>query len=212
MTKDKVLKGLLASKAVAVIRMADAAKLAKAAAALRKGGVTALEVTMTVPGAVEIIRAMARDKEPGVLIGAGTVLAAGTAADVIAAGADFVVSPITDGDMITACREAEVLVVPGAFSPTEIVAAWRAGADIVKVFPATSLGPQFFRDLRGPLPHVRLMPTGGVTLENAREFLEAGACCVGIGTALLDKRMIEAGDWEALASRARRLVESLRGL
>jgi 2-dehydro-3-deoxyphosphogluconate aldolase/(4S)-4-hydroxy-2-oxoglutarate aldolase len=212
MKKDKVLKGLLASKAVAVIRMTDAAKLAKAAAALRKGGITAFEVTMTVPGAVEIIRAMARDKVPGVLIGAGTVLDAGAASDVIAAGADFVVSPITDGDMIMACREAEVLVVPGAFTPTEIAAAWRAGADIVKVFPATSLGPQFFRDLRGPLPHIRIMPTGGVTLENAREFLEAGACCVGIGTALLDKKMIDADDWEGLASRARRLVRSLRGL
>jgi 2-dehydro-3-deoxyphosphogluconate aldolase/(4S)-4-hydroxy-2-oxoglutarate aldolase len=212
MTKDKVLKGLLASKAVAVIRMTDAAKLAKAAAALRKGGVTALEVAMTVPGAVEIIRAMARDKEAGVLIGAGTVLDAVTASDVIAAGADFVVSPITDGDMITACREAEALVMPGAFTPTEIVAAWRAGADIVKVFPATSLGPQFFRDLRGPLPHIRFMPTGGVTLENAREFLAAGACCVGIGTALLDKKTIDAEDWEALAARAKRLVESLCGL
>jgi len=212
MTKDKVLKGLLASKAVAVIRMTDAAKLAKAAAALRKGGITAFEVTMTVPGAVEIIRAMARDRKPGVLIGAGTVLDAGTASDVIAAGADFVVSPITDGDMIMACREAEVLVVPGAFTPTEIAAAWRAGADIVKVFPATSLGPQFFRDLRGPLPHIRVMPTGGVTLENAREFLEAGACCVGIGTALLDKKMIDDDDWEGLASKARRLAGSLRGL
>jgi 2-dehydro-3-deoxyphosphogluconate aldolase/(4S)-4-hydroxy-2-oxoglutarate aldolase len=212
MTKVEVLKGLLDSKAVAVIRMTDAAKLAKAAAALRKGGVTALEVTMTVPGAVEIIRAMARDKGPGVLVGAGTVLDAGTASDVIAAGADFVVSPIADGDIIMACREAEIPVVPGAFTPTEIVAAWRAGADIVKVFPATSLGPQFFRDLSGPLPQIRLMPTGGVTIENAREFLAAGACCVGIGTALLDKKLIDADDWEGLASRARRLVESLRGL
>lgn len=212
MTKDKVLESLLVSKAVAIIRMTDTAKLAKAAAALRKGGVTALEVTMTVPGAVEIVRAMARDKEPGVLVGAGTVLDARTASDVIAAGADFVVSPVMDTDMVRACREAEVLVVPGAFTPTEIVVAWLAGADIVKVFPATSLGPQFFRDLRGPLPHIRLMPTGGVTLENAREFIAAGACCVGIGTALLDKKTIDADDWEALASRARRLVESLRGL
>ena len=210
MTKDLVLKELLATKAVAVIRMTDAAKLARVAAALREGGITALEVTMTVPGAVEIIRAMARDKAPGVLIGAGTVLDAGTASDVIAAGADFVVSPITDRDMILACREAKVLVVPGAFTPTEIVAAWRAGADIVKVFPATSLGPQFFRDLRGPLPQVRLMPTGGVTIENAPDFLAAGACCVGIGTALLDRKAIESEDWEALTARARRLVESLR--
>jgi 2-dehydro-3-deoxyphosphogluconate aldolase/(4S)-4-hydroxy-2-oxoglutarate aldolase len=212
MTKAKVLEGILASKAVAVIRMTAAAKIAEVAAALRRGGVTALEVTMTVPGAVEIIRAMARDKEPGVLVGAGTVLDAGTASDVIAAGADFVVSPITDRDMIASCREAEVLVVPGAFTPTEIVAAWRSGADIVKVFPATSLGPRFFRDLRGPLPHIRLMPTGGVTLENAREFIAAGACCVGIGTALLDGKTIDAEDWEALEASARRLVESLRGL
>ncbi len=211
MTKDKVLAGLLASKVVAVIRMADAAKLAAVAAALRKGGVMALEVTMTVPGAVEIIREMARDKAPGALVGAGTVLDAGTASDVIGAGADFVVSPITDRAMIQACREAEVLVAPGAFTPTEIVAAWRAGADIVKVFPATSLGPQFFRDLRGPLPEIRLMPTGGVGLENAREFLEAGACCIGIGTALLDKTILERGDWEALSARAGRLVASLRG-
>jgi 2-dehydro-3-deoxyphosphogluconate aldolase/(4S)-4-hydroxy-2-oxoglutarate aldolase len=212
MTKDKVLEGLLAAKVIAVIRMTDAAKLAKAAAALREGGIAALEVTMTVPGAIELIRAMARDKEPGILVGAGTVLDAGTASDVIAAGADFVVSPVTDRGMIQACREAEVLVMPGAFTPTEILSAWRAGADIVKVFPATSLGPQFFRDLRGPLPHVRLMPTGGVSLENAREFLAAGACCVGIGTALLDKKAIEAGDWKAITSRASSLVESLRGL
>jgi len=212
MTKDKVLEGLLASKVVAVIRMTDPARLAAVAAALREGGVRALEVTMTVPGAVEIIRRMARGKAPGVLIGAGTVLDAGTASDVIGAGADFVVSPVTDRAMIQACRDAEVLVAPGAFTPTEIFAAWRAGADIVKVFPATSLGPQFFRDLRGPLPQVRLMPTGGVNLENAREFLAAGACCVGIGTALLDKSLIEKGDWEGLTARAGRLVESLRGL
>ena len=138
MAKDKVLEGLLASKVVAVIRMTDPARLAAVAAALREGGVRALEVTMTVPGAVEIIRRMARGKAPGVLIGAGTVLDAGTASDVIGAGADFVVSPITDRDMIQACREADVLVAPGAFTPTEIVTAWRAGADIVKVFPATS--------------------------------------------------------------------------
>jgi 2-dehydro-3-deoxyphosphogluconate aldolase/(4S)-4-hydroxy-2-oxoglutarate aldolase len=212
MTKGKVLEGILAAKVIAVIRMKDAARLAAAAEALRRGGVTALEITMTVPGAVDIIREMARTKEPGALVGAGTVLDAGTATDVIAAGADFVVSPILDPDMVMACREAGVLVAPGAFTPTEIVAAWRAGADIVKVFPATSLGPQFFRDLRGPLPQIRLMPTGGVTIENARDFLAAGACAVGIGTALVDAKAVEAGDWEALESRARRLVGSIRGL
>lgn len=209
MTKEKVLAGIMAAKVVAVIRMKDAARLAEVAAALRRGGVNVLEVTMTVPGAVEIIRAMARAKAPGTLVGAGTVLDAGTATDVIAAGADFVVSPITDREMVSACRDAGVLVAPGAFTPTEIVTAWHAGADIVKVFPATSLGPQYFRDLRGPLPHIRLMPTGGVTLENAAEFLASGAAAVGIGTALVDAKAVEAGDWEALEARARRLMASL---
>jgi len=208
-TKEKVLAGITAAKVVAVIRMKDAARLAEVAAALLRGGVGVLEVTMTVPGAVEIIREMARKKAPGTLVGAGTVLDAGTATDVIAAGADFVVSPVTDRETVQACRDAGVLVAPGAFTPTEIVAAWRAGADIVKVFPATSLGPQFFRDLRGPLPHIRLMPTGGVTLENAAEFLAAGAAAVGIGTALVDAKAVEAGDWEALEARARRLMASL---
>ncbi len=209
MTRDQVLDALLAAKVVAVIRMRDAARLAGTAEALRKGGVTAIEITMTVPGAVDIIREMARSKAPGMLVGAGTVLDAGMAADVIGAGADFVVSPITDRDMIQACRAAGVLVAPGAFTPTEIVSAWRAGADIVKVFPATSLGPQFLRDVRGPLPQIRLMPTGGVTIENARDFLAAGASCVGIGTALVDRKDVEAGDWAALEARARRLMTSL---
>jgi len=209
MTRDQVLDAILAGKVVAVIRMEDAARLAGTAEALRRGGVTAIEITMTVPGAVDIIREMARSKAPGMLVGAGTVLDAGMAADVIGAGADFVVSPITDRDMIQACRAAGVLVAPGAFTPTEIVSAWRAGADIVKIFPATSLGPQFLRDVRGPLPQIRLMPTGGVTIENARDFLAAGACCVGIGTALVDRKDVEAGDWAALEARARRLMTSL---
>jgi 2-dehydro-3-deoxyphosphogluconate aldolase/(4S)-4-hydroxy-2-oxoglutarate aldolase len=207
--KDKTLELLLAARVIAVIRMKDAARLGEVAAALRRGGVTAIEITMTVPGAADIIRELARTKPAGALIGAGTVLDAGTATEVIAAGADFVVSPVTDRDTIQACREAGVLVAPGAFTPTEIVAAWRAGADIVKVFPATSLGPQFFRDLRGPLPFVRLMPTGGVTLENARLFLAAGACAVGIGTALVDAKSVEAGDWEEIETRARVLTASL---
>ncbi|MEN6560558.1 MAG: bifunctional 4-hydroxy-2-oxoglutarate aldolase/2-dehydro-3-deoxy-phosphogluconate aldolase [Acidobacteriota bacterium] len=208
MTRDKALEGLLAAKAVAVIRMKDAARVAATADALRRGGVTAIEITMTVPGAVAIIREMAKTKAPGTLVGAGTVLDAKTAAEVIAAGADFVVSPICDPGMIAACLEAGVLAAPGAFSPTEIVTAWRAGADIVKVFPATSLGPRFFRDLRGPLPQVRLMPTGGVTLENAREFIAAGASCVGLGTALVDAKTVERCDWPTLETRARVLMAS----
>ncbi len=212
MAKETVLRGLLEARAVAVIRMKDAARLAAVAAALREGGVTAIEITMTVPGAAGIIREMTRTKAPGTLVGAGTVFDAGTAAEVVAAGADFVVSPVFDRATVEFCREADVVVAAGAFTPTEIVTAWRAGADVVKVFPATSLGPQFFRDLRGPMPEVRLMPTGGVTVENAGDFLAAGAALVGIGTALVDAKTVEAGDWATITARARRLVASLRGV
>lgn len=210
MKRERALEALLAHKVIAVIRLPDAARIFDVIEALKKGGVKLLEITMTVPGALDIIQKLAVSKPDGVLIGAGTVLDADTAAAAIWSGADFVVSPIADPGMIAACRTHDTLVAPGAFTPAEIVAAWDRGADIVKVFPATSLGPQYFRDLRGPFPQLRLMPTGGVNIENARAFIEAGACAVGIGTALVDQKTVAAGDWDALTERARRLVESLR--
>ena len=209
MTRNEALGIILETKVIAVIRMAEADKLRKVVEAVSRGGVRAIEITMTTPGALEAIRALAAEKPAGSLIGAGTVLDAVTAAEVIRAGAEFVVSPVLDADMVRTCREADRFVAPGAFSPTEILSAWRLGADVVKVFPATSLGPKFFKDVRGPLPQIRIMPTGGVSMANAADFLEAGACCVGIGTALLDKEIIRHGDWEALTSRSRQLVDSL---
>ena len=211
MKRDRALETILATKVIAVIRMKDPERVFEVTEALKKGGVKALEITMTVPGALDIIQRLAGAKPEGVLIGAGTVLDADTAAAAIWSGADFVVSPIADPGMIAACRAHDTVVAPGAFTPSEVIAAWDRGADVVKVFPATSLGPQYFRDLKGPFPQLRLMPTGGVTVENARDFIEAGAAAVGIGTALMDRKSVEAGDWEALTARARRLVESLRG-
>jgi len=146
---------------VAVIRLKDPAKLRAVVDALAEGGVRALEVTMTVPGAVELIRQLAPTLPAGFLLGAGTVTDVATAAAVIDAGARFVVGPVFRPDVIRACHDRDVPVMPGCFSPTEIFAAHEYGADIVKVFPATSLGPSFFKDMRGPLPHVKLMPTGG---------------------------------------------------
>jgi 2-dehydro-3-deoxyphosphogluconate aldolase/(4S)-4-hydroxy-2-oxoglutarate aldolase len=204
-----VLDIILATKVIAVIRMSDAGKLAKVIEAIKKGGVRAVEITMTTPSALEIIAEAAAEKPPGTLIGAGTVLDARTAERVIRAGADFVVSPITNSDLIAACRQNDTFVAPGAFTPNEIVAAWEKGADLVKVFPAGPVGPAYFRDLRGPLPHIRLMPTGGVTIENARQFIHCGACCVAVGTALLDKKAIAAEDWDGLSGRAKALLESL---
>ncbi len=208
-TRDDALKGILETKVIAVIRMAEADKLRKVVEAISRGGIRAIEITMTTPGACDAIRTLAVEKPEAALIGAGTVLDVRTAEEVIRAGADFVVSPVLDPDVVRICRDSDVFVAPGAFSPTEILAAWRLGADVVKVFPATSLGPKFFKDIKGPLPHVRLMPTGGVTIGNAREFLAAGACCVGIGTALLDKELIARGDWATLTERSRELVASL---
>jgi len=212
MQRDKASEAIMAAKVIAVIRMSDAARIVEVTEALRKGGVKILEITMTVPGALDVIRKLAETKPEGVLVGAGTVFDADTAAAAIWSGADFIVSPIADPGMIAACRAHHTFVAPGAFTPAEIAAAWDRGADVVKVFPATSLGPQFFRDMRGPFPQIKLMPTGGVTVENARSFLEAGACAVGIGTALVDKKAVAAGDWNSLTERARRLVDSLGGL
>ena len=210
MKKDEVLETILATKVIAVIRMSDPANLTRVVEAIEKGGIRAIEITMTTPSALETIADMVKRKPAGTLIGAGTVLDAATAESVIRAGAEFVVSPVTRFDMMDVCRKNNVFVAPGALSPTEILAAWEHGADVVKVFPATSLGPKYFRDLKGPLPQVRLMPTGGVSTENAGEFIRSGACCVAIGTALLDKKAVAAGDWAALTEKARALVESLR--
>jgi len=209
MNKNEVINALLELKIVAVVRMTDASRLSRVIESIQRGGVKAIEITMTVPGAVGIIRAAAAARNPGVLIGAGTVLDAATAVSVIDAGADFVVSPVSDFPTIRECGRRGVLVAPGAFTPTEILNAWNEGADIVKVFPATSLGPRYFKDLKGPLPHIRLMPTGGVSLENARDFIAAGACCVGIGAALLDPQLIAEERWDELAARAAALAASV---
>ncbi len=210
MRRDEVLEIILATKVIAVIRMADSQKLIKVAEAIEQGGVRALEITMTTPSALEIISTLSQKKAPGMLIGAGTVLDVETATQAIHAGADFVVSPVLRVELIRTCRRYDVFVAAGAFTPTEILTAWEKGADVVKVFPATSVGPKYFQDIKGPFPQIRLMPTGGVNLENAREFIRSGACCVAIGTALLDKRAIENDDWGVLTQKAAALMDSLR--
>ena len=195
---------------VAVIRLQDPGKLRAVVDAIAAGGVRALEVTMTVPGAIDLIRALAPTLPPGFLLGAGTVLDPRTAAAVIDAGAQFVVSPVFRPPVIEACHARDVAAMPGCFTPTEILAAWDAGADVVKVFPATALGPAFFKDIRGPLPQVKLMPTGGVTIENAGEWIRAGAVAVGVGTALLDAKAIAAGAYDVLRTNAERIVANVR--
>src|SRR5262249_22831087 len=173
--RESVTRQLEALGIVAVIRLKDPAKLRSVVTALAAGGVRALEVTLTVPGAVDLIRELAPTMPAGFLLGAGTVTDVRTVHAVVDARAAFVVGAGVRPDVIAACHERAVPAIPGCFSPTEILAAHDAGADIVKVFPATALGPQFIRDVRAPLPQVRLMPTGGVTVENAAEWIRAGA-------------------------------------
>ncbi len=210
MNRKEVLSHIMSNGVVAVIRMKDTQRLLKVIQAVGAGGVKSIEITMTVPGAIDIIRQLAPSVPGDVLIGAGTVVDRETANKVIDAGAKFVVGPILNLEIIRLCGERNTVVMPGCFSPTEIYTAWTAGADIVKVFPATSLGPKYFKDIRGPFPDIRLMPTGGVTIDNVGEWIAAGAVAVGIGSDLLDKKAIDEERYEVLTERAKRMVESFK--
>ena len=196
-------------RVVAVIRLANPEKLRAVIDALAAGGVRVFEVTMTVPRAIELIAQVAGSAHDDVMIGAGTVLDAATARQAIDAGARFVVSPVFRREVLAACHERGVPAMPGCFTPTEILDAWDAGADIVKVFPSTALGPTFIKDVRAPLPQVKLMPTGGVSIDNAADWLRAGAVAVGIGSALVDAAAVKAGDFASLTRRAEQIMASV---
>ncbi len=208
--REGIVRQIADGGVVAVIRLQDGSKLRAVVNALARGGITALEVTMTVPRAIELIAEIAPSLPPGFLLGAGTVVDPDTARAAVKAGARYIVSPVFRPAVVEAAHAAGAAAMPGCFSPTEILAAWDAGADVVKVFPATALGPAYFKDLKGPMPHVRLMPTGGVSLENAAEWVRAGAVAVGVGGALVDPRLVAAGDFAGITERARRFVERVR--
>ena len=208
--RQRVVSRLEAAGVIAVIRLADGGALRAVAEALAEGGVTALEVTMTVPRAVTLIEELAASLPATFMVGAGTVLDAETTRQVIDAGAQFVVSPVFRPSVVAAAHQRDVVGIPGCFTPTEILNAWDAGADIVKVFPATALGPGFFSDLRGPLPQVRLMPTGGVTRDNAGDWIRAGAIAIGVGTALVDRQAVADGHFERITQNARHFIEAVQ--
>lgn len=200
---------------VAVIRAGSAEQAVHIALAVAAGGVLPIEITMTVPGAIDVIR-QATKKLPGdILLGAGTVLDVSTAVTAIRAGAEFIVSPSLEPDIIKVCRKMGKVAIPGVFTPTEIVAAIRAGADIIKLFPASIGGPDLIKDLRGPFPALKLMPTGGVTLENAGDFIRAGAAAVAVGGNLVNKQAIAQGDYTTITETARKFTAAIleaRGL
>lgn len=209
-SRSDVLHIIETTGVVGIIRTREADVVREVVDALVEGGVRALEVTMTVPGAVELIEQVGRVLPSGFVIGAGTVLDDQTARDVIAAGARFVVSPVFKPEVLDTCHEHDVAVLPGCFTPTEILSAWEAGADLVKVFPATALGPGFIRDVRAPLPHLRLVPTGGVTRDNAGEWIKSGAVALGVGTALVDAAAVKERRFTAIAENARHFIAAVQ--
>jgi 2-dehydro-3-deoxyphosphogluconate aldolase/(4S)-4-hydroxy-2-oxoglutarate aldolase len=206
---DRVLDSCI----VAVIRAESGELLVDVAEALLAGGVDVMEVTFTVPKAVQVLEKVADKLGKRVLLGAGTVLDTETCRAALLAGAEFIVSPAVNVQVIEMCKRYSKPIMPGAFTPTEVVTAWQAGADIVKIFPSEITGPKYLKALHGPLPHIRLMPTGGVNLETATDFLKAGACALGVGSSLVDPKLVAAGDLkkiENLARQYQQLVKEFR--
>src|SRR5262245_1493185 len=210
MDRDSLLRRVLDGGIVAVVRSPDSHRLVEVCRALADGGVTTVEITMSVPDALEVLRQVRHALGDRVLLGAGTVLDPETARAVLLAGAEFIVAPTVNLDVIRLCRRYGKLAMPGAFTPTEILTAWEAGADVVKVFPADVVGPAFFKALRGPLPQVRLMPTGGVDLTTAADFLRAGACCLGVGGQLVEPKAVAARDFARIRDLARQYVQVVK--
>ena len=207
MTKIEVLAEIKKIGLVPVLRAESEAQAIALAEAIADGGVTVLEVTMTVPGAVRVIARLKKER-PEILLGAGTVLDAETAHACIEEGAEFVVSPAFSLKTVEMCQKHGKAVLPGALTPTEVLTAWQAGADVVKVFPASAMGgAKYLKSLKAPLPQIELIPTGGVSLETAREFLEAGAYALGVGADLVDTKTIAAGHGWKITENARKYLE-----
>ncbi len=194
---------------VAVVRIDDSQELIKVCNAVLEGGVDCLEITMTTPNALGIISDVSKEIGDKILLGVGTVLDPETARAALLAGAQFVVSPALNLDVVKMCRRYSKVVIPGAFTPTEIIAAWESGADYVKVFPATTLGPGYFKDIKAPLPQIKLVPTGGVTLDTTADFIKAGASFVAAGSNLVEKQAVKEGNLVKITKNAARFREEV---
>jgi 2-dehydro-3-deoxyphosphogluconate aldolase / (4S)-4-hydroxy-2-oxoglutarate aldolase len=203
MSKESQLQHVLDCGIVAVVRSPDSQQLVEVCRALAEGGVTVVEITMSVPNALDVVKQVRQALGDRLLLGAGTVLDAETARAVLLAGAEYVVAPTVNLEVIRLCRRYDKLVMPGALTPTEILTAWEAGADIVKVFPADVVGPAFFKAVRAPLPQIRLMPTGGIDLQTAASFLKAGACCLGVGGQLVEPKAVAERNFDRIRDLAR---------
>jgi len=212
MSRAEIVKNIIDNGVVAVIRTKHPDKLLRIVEAIYEGGIKNIEITMTVPYALIMIAQVRESTSAEILVGVGSVLDSDTAQKAITAGAQFVVSPIFNKEILETAHKNNVPVMPGAFTPTEIFNAQQQGADIIKVFPADVLGMSFFKSIKAPMPYLKLMPTGGVTLDNAGDWIKAGACAVGIGSALLDERAIEENNYNKLTENAKRIMNSLHSV
>lgn len=211
MNKSEVLRQIKDVGIIPVVRATTADEAMRAIDAIREGGISVLEITMTVPGAVGVIEQVVGRFGNDALVGAGTVLDAETARVCVSAGAQFVVSPALNMETIAYCHEQDVAVMPGALTPTEVVQAWNAGADFVKVFPAGAVGgASYLKALKAPLPQIELVPTGGVSLKTAADFIKAGAAALGVGADLVDIKAIREGQSGSITERAKQFVQIVR--
>jgi 2-dehydro-3-deoxyphosphogluconate aldolase / (4S)-4-hydroxy-2-oxoglutarate aldolase len=211
MKREEVLRRIAEVGVVPVVRAASAEEALRVAEAIREGGVDVLEITMTVPGAVRVIERVADAFGDSVVVGAGTVLDAETARACMLAGAAFIVSPSLDVATVEICRRYSLAVMPGALTPTEVVRAWQAGADVVKVFPCGAVGgAKYLKSLKAPLPQIEMIPTGGVSLSTVAEFIEAGAYALGVGADLVNTKAIREGRPQEVTEAARAYVEAVR--
>jgi len=210
MRREEIVAKIVELKVVAVVRMDDSTKLIKVANAIHDGGVKAIEITLTVPNAIETIALASEEIGEKVLIGVGSVLNGEMAQRAIDAGAKYVVSPILKKEIIEVSHNNGVPAMSGTFTPTEAQLAFEAGADIIKIFPADVLGMAFIKGIKAPMPHLKVMPTGGVSLTNVGEWLNAGACAVGVGSALIDKKAIKDENYLVLTENAKIIMNSIK--
>lgn len=209
--KTHLLELVKHTRVIAIIRAKDSAQLINVVAALREGGIRLIEVSMTTPNALKVIEEAVQAFGHEAAIGAGTVLDAETARLVINAGAEFVFSPVFKPEMIEICRRYSKIAIPGAFTPTEILNAWECGADLVKIFPTSQVGPSYIKAVKAPLPQIDVIAVGGVDLDNAQTFIKAGCSAVGVGSSLVKKEFLEENNFKALTDLARRYVEVCAG-
>jgi 2-dehydro-3-deoxyphosphogluconate aldolase/(4S)-4-hydroxy-2-oxoglutarate aldolase len=211
MEKREIFNRMISEALIPVIRVSSAKEAIDVADAIKEGGVSFLEITMTVQGAIDVIKELTQKYKDEIIVGAGTILDPETGRAALLAGAQFIVSPTLNLDLIQLAHRYSAVVIPGAMTPTEILTAWNAGADMVKVFPAAQLGgPEYLKAIRGPLPQILLVPTGGVNLQNAGAFIKAGATALGVGGELVDKKAIKDKKFNIITENARAYLKVIK--